>query len=305
VLSNINSALSPVLSKLNEKEQKQEWHNISTLGNIEELNRIASDTSGLVTLYYKEQVQSIDPFQKIKGSNVFNDKIKWIKDVFYDVRPESFEEMVVVMVAEYVAAWIIDALKAGKNEIVPTEPLPQQFWLYVAKKNPVDQGTITKVTYVVGFSAGQQKIPLKIKNLLGKEISVQVQLRYLIGCVSVVCNDGSIYQYTVSKKSPDSEFNDLEIFGYVYITPFSSDEKAFQSIVEGRKLSLARHDDHGNITRFEDIIEHVQTYVSQNDDHVSKSLITKETADQVAEVFCEQKIFVNSKDVKDELRKAQ
>jgi hypothetical protein len=306
VISHIKAAISPVLSKLNEKEQKQEWHNISIMGNVEELNRIASDTAGIVTLYYKEQIQSIDPSKTIKGSNVFNDKIGWIKQVFYDVRPERSEEMAVVMVAEYVTAWIIDALKEGKHDIVTTEPLPQQLWLYVATRNPADQGSITKVSDVVGLSAGQQKIPLRVRISPDTEISVQRPLRYIIGCVSVLGSDGRIYQYPVdlSKKSSDRDLDNLEDYGYVYVTPFSSDEKAFQSIVNGRKLKSASHDEHGNIlTRFDDIIEHAQLYASRNDD-VRKSLITKETANQVAEVLHQEKIFVNSKDVKDELRKA-
>ncbi|CAF4690695.1 unnamed protein product, partial [Rotaria socialis] len=202
IVGAVKWTFSSVLSKLDEKAQKKEWHNISTLGNIEELGRIASDTAGLLTLYYKEQIQSIDVKGKIKGSNVFNDKIKWIKDVFYDVRPEGSEEMAVVIVAEYVTAWLLDALKSGKQVINPTEPLPQQLWLYVAKTDPIDQGRVTKVTNVLVVSSGQQKIPLRIKNDPDKEIIVQVQLRYLIGCVTVVGADGIIYQYPISKDSP-------------------------------------------------------------------------------------------------------
>ncbi|CAF2738176.1 unnamed protein product [Rotaria sp. Silwood2] len=303
--ASIKAVLGPVLSKLNEKEQKKEWYNISTLGNVEELRRISSDTAGLVTLYYREQIQSIDPLQKIKGSNVFNDKMQWLKQV-YDVRPESSEEIAVVMVAEYVTAWIIDGLKAGKDKIIPTEPLPQQLWLHVAKNDPTDQRKMTKITDVVGISAGQQRIPLKVRNYFGDEIRKQVQLRYLIGCVSVIGSDGSIYQYPTPTKACDNELEDLEVFGYVYVAPFSSDDKAFQSIVEGRKLDLAKRDKHGNIlTRFADIIEYAQTYASQNDQHDGKSLITKETANQIAEVLREKKIFLDSKDVKEELRKAR
>jgi phage-related protein len=301
----IKTVLDPVLSKLNRKEQKKEWHNISTLGNIEELRRIASDTAGLVTLYYREQIQCIDSSQKIKGSNVVNDTINSLKHV-YDIHPESAEEMAVVMVAEYITAWIIDELKLGKAKIDPTEPLPQQLWLCVARKNPIDQGKMAKLTDSVGLSTGQQKIPLKTKNVLGKEDIVPVQLCYLIGCVSVVGNDGSIYQYSVPQNFSDNDLQDLNIFGYVYVTPFSSDEKALQSIVEGRKLNLAKRDQDGNIlTRFEDIIEHAQTYAIHNGQHVSKSLITRETANQVAKVLREQKIFADLNDINEELRKAR
>ncbi|CAF1023290.1 unnamed protein product [Rotaria sp. Silwood1] len=303
--ASIKAVLDPMISKLNEKEQKKEWYNISILGNIEELRRIASDTAGLVTLYYREQIQSIDPFKKIKGSNVFNDKMCWLKQA-YDVRPENSEEIAVIMVAEYVTAWIIDGIKTGKDKIVPTEPLPQQLWLHVAKTDPTDQKKITKLSDVVGISAGQQKIPLKVRNNIGEEILKQVQLRYLIGCVSVIGNDGSIYQYSIPKNSYEDELDNLELFGYVYVTPFSPDDKALQMIVDGRKLDLAKRDKHGNIlTRFEDIIEYAQTYISQHDQYFNKSLLTRETANQIAEVLREQKIFLDSNGVKEELRRAR
>ena len=294
-----------MLSKLNEKEQKKEWHNISTLGNIEELRRIASDTAGLLTLYYREQIQFIDSSQKIKGSNAVNDTVHSVKRV-YDARPESFEEMAVVMVAEYVTTWIIDELKLGRDKIDPTEPLPQQLWLCVARKDPISQGKAVKLVDSVGISTGQQKITLKTNNFFGEETAIAVQLRYLIGCVSVVGNDGSIYQYSVPKNFSQNELNDLDVFGYVYVTPFSSDEKALQSIIEGRKLNLAKRDEQGNIlTRFEDIIEHAQTYAIQNEQHDGKLLIVKETANRVAEILREQKTFVDANDMKEELRKVQ
>ncbi|CAF4287737.1 unnamed protein product [Rotaria sp. Silwood2] len=300
----IKSVLSPILSKLDEKQQKKEWHNISTLGNIEELKRIASETAGLVTLYYNEQIQSIDPSQKIKGSNVFNDKLHWLKQI-YDVRPEASEEMAVVMVAEYVTAWIIDGLKVG-TEIISTEPLPPQLWLHVAKKDPTDLEKVDKVTDIIGLSAGQQKIPVKIRNSFDKEIAIKVQLRYLIGCVSVIGNDGSVYQYPVPKNTTDNELMDLENFGYVFVTPFSFDQKALQLIVEGRKLHLAKRDEYSKIlTRFEDIIQHAQTFMGHHEHDTSNSLITRETANKVADVLREQNIFVDSNAVRDQLRAAQ
>ncbi|CAF1482552.1 unnamed protein product, partial [Rotaria magnacalcarata] len=307
IVGAVKWTFSSVLSKLDEKAQNKEWHNISTLGNIEELGRIASDTAGLLTLYYKEQIQSIDVKGKIKGSNVFNDKIKWIKDVFYDVRPEGSEEMAVVIVAEYVTAWLLDALKSGKKVINPTEPLPQQLWLYVAKTDPIDQGRATKVTDVLGVSSGQQKIPLRIKSDSNKEIIVQVQLRYLIGCVTVVGPDGSIHQYPISKdSSKDIELNDLENFGYVYVAPFSSDANDFNSIIHERKLIEANRNQHENIrTRFDDITEHATTYQRQSNEQARQSFITAETAKEVAKVIREKKYFVDPEDVKEKLEKAR
>ncbi|CAF2121207.1 unnamed protein product [Rotaria magnacalcarata] len=291
IVGAVKWTFSSVLSKLDEKAQNKEWHNISTLGNIEELGRIASDTAGLLTLYYKEQIQSVDVKGKIKGSNVFNDKIKWIKDVFYDVRPEGSEEMAVVIVAEYVTAWLLDALKSGKK----------------TKTDPIDQGRATKVTDVLGVSSGQQKIPLRIKSDSNKEIIVQVQLRYLIGCVTVVGPDGSIHQYPISKDSPkDIELNDLENFGYMYVAPFSSDANDFNSIIHGRKLIEANRNQHENIrTRFDDIMEHATTYQRQSNEQARQSFITAETAKEVAKVIREKKYFVDPEDVKEKLEKAQ
>ena len=46
----------------------------------------------------------------------------------------------------------------------------------------------------------------------GEETIVLVQLRYLIGCVSVVGHDGSIYQYPIPQHGSD---NESERFGTV------------------------------------------------------------------------------------------
>ncbi|UJR18190.1 hypothetical protein I4U23_005091 [Adineta vaga] len=295
--------LSPLLSKLDEKQQRKEWHNISTLGNIEELKRIASETAGLLTLYYHEQIISIDPLQRIKGSYVFNDKLQWLKQI-YNVRPEGSEDMAVVLVAEYVTAWLIDGLKIG-TEIIPTEAVPQQLWLHVVKRDHAGLARTNNVTDILGLSAGQQDIPVRVKNPLGKDIRKNLKLRYLIGCVSVVSNDGSIYQYPVPTDATDDELMDLENFGYVYVTPFSSDQKALQLIVEGRKLHLAKRDKNSQIlTKFKDIIEHAKAYGLRNP-QASKSLITRETASKVADVLREQKIFLDAKAVQNQLKAAE
>ncbi|CAF1347149.1 unnamed protein product [Adineta ricciae] len=306
LLTNVKSTLNPILSKLNEKVQRQEWHAISTLGNIEELKRIASDTAGIITLYYKEQIQLIDPFRKIKGTNMFNTRIKWIKNVFYDARPEGSEEMAITMFAEYVTAWIIDALKASKTELIATESLPAQLWLFVAKKNPMDQGTTVQVTDAVGVSAGQQRIPLKIRNSFGKDEEKQAQLRHLIGCVSVLGSNGHIYQYSKPTNSSDHELVDLEIFGYVYVKPFSSDKRVLDAIVDGRKLVLAKRDTHGDIlTKFEEIALHAQTYADQIEQFTGESSVNKEITKQVAETLQHQHIFASLNHVDEELKKLQ
>ncbi|CAF0924529.1 unnamed protein product [Adineta ricciae] len=300
----IKMILSPMLSRIHKKEQKKEWENFSTLGNIEELRRIASDTAGLLTLYYREQIQCIDPSQKIKNATASENKASSTKYVY----GESSGELSVVTVAEYITTWIVEELKLGRDRLVSTEPLPHQLWLCVAKRDPVSPEMSRKLTSGIGSNPiGHKKICLKIKDFFDKEIIVPVRIRYLIGCVSVVGNDGGIYQYPVSADSSDNELKYSNLFGYVYVTPFSSDEKTLQTIVEGRKLCLASRDEHGNIlTKFEDIIEHAKAYAIQNKSlDPSKSLITLETAKQVTEVIRAHNIFANLDDVKEELRKTR
>ena len=213
--------------------------------------------------------------------------------------------MAVIIVAEYIIAWMVDSLKLGEKDIDRNEPLSQQLWLCVAKENPIDQGKMTKSTDAIGISVGQQKIPLKIINALGEGTIEEIQLRYLIGCVSVLSDDGVIYQYQVPADSTENELKNLELFGYVYTKPFASNEQALLSIVEGRKLQPAKRDQDGNIlTRFQDIVEHAKAYADQNHEH-HKSVITTETAHQVAQILCAQKFFVNANDVKEQFKKAQ
>lgn len=302
VSTGIKAVFGPVLSKVNEKEQKTEWHNISNLGNIEELTRVASDTAGLITLYYREQIQIIDPWRKIKGSNAFSDKLHILKRA-YDVRPEAPEERAIVLAAEYILTWIIDALKLGKEKIDPTEPLPQQLWLCVAQKDPFEHGHSSKTKESLGISIGQLRIPLKIKELPGTDTSYRVQLRYLIGCVSVLGRDGYIYQFDVSKVAQDEELRDLKLFGYVYITPFGSDEKFFKSVIEGRRLKPARRDENGDIlTRFDDINRYAQIYAVENDPQKKQSFVHIQTANQVAQILKEQGTIVDHNELRKQLK---
>ena len=305
ILGAIRSTVSTVLLKLDQKQQNKEYYNISTLGNIEELGRLASDTASLLTLYYKEQIQSIDTLSKIEGSNIFNDKISWIKDVFIDVRPEGYKQMPVVRVAEYITAWIMETLKGGKQKVDPKESLPQQLWFSVAQINCVEKGKLTALTDILGSTAGRQKIPLKIPNSHGAEILVQVQLRHLIGCPSVVTNKGKIYQYDMSKEPSDEVLADLNLYGYVYVTPFLTNDQLIKSIIDGRNLKESPKDADNNIlTKLKDIEQYVDTFQIQGD-RTRKSAITEETARQVARVLREEKSFVDPKDVKTILDKSQ
>ncbi|CAF3259126.1 unnamed protein product [Rotaria sp. Silwood2] len=301
IIKPTKAILSGILSKLDEKKQKLERYNILTYGSVEELRRAASEAAGLVTLYYKEQIQSIDTFRKIEGSNVFNDKIQWIKDVFIAVRPEKPEEIPVIIVAEYVVAWMIDGLKSGKPN--RTEPLAQQLWLLVAKKNPVDQGKGKAISDVVGASVGRLMIP--VKRTADKNEDIAVQLRHFIGCVSVLGNDGDVYQYKVEKKNESIPYmKDLKIFGYVYVAPFSNDNNVLQSIIESRQVVPALKNEYGDIlTNFDDILQVLATH--QDSNSITQSAVTREKALQIAEVLREEKLFVDPMIVKSELEDAR
>ncbi|CAF3949858.1 unnamed protein product, partial [Rotaria sordida] len=309
IMRAVKGKLPEISSRVNEKLQKnQEWYNLATMENIVEVDRLASDTARIMTFYYKEQIQSINSTCKIKGITPYNNQLEWIKDVFIDVRSERVEEIPVVIVADYVTAWIIDALKVDRKEIKPDQPLPQQLWYLVAKKNPIEQGTSNKVSDVVRFEAGQQKIPLtkKKKNVKKKESPVYVQLRYLIGCASIVGINGEVYQYPVSKRSTEEDFEDLDVFGYVYVSPFSSDDEILKSIVSERQMKLAIRNNRNEIlTKLDDMKQFASVYTSQETERASQSYITKEIANQVAQVLLKQKTFVDGSHVKTELDKAQ
>ena len=305
----MKETLTSVLSRLDEKEQKEEWYNISTMGQIEEVNRIATETAGLMTLYYKEQIQSIESASKIQGMNPYNDQLKWIRDIFTDLPTETAGESAVVIVADYVTAWIIDALKADRKQIKSGKPLSHQLWHLVARKNLLEKQSSNKdkASDVVKVKAGRQKIPLnrKGKRTDGGESSVLVQLSYLIGLVSVVGLKGEVYQCTISESTKGHDFDDLDIFGYVYIVPFSSDESILKSIIMERKMTPAVRNDRSDIITNVDEIKRLVKLFTDAMERTSTSHNTKEIANQVAQVLHERKTFITGGDVKSELDKAR
>lgn len=297
----VRVAIGTIVSKMNEKEQKKEFYNISTLGNIEELGRIASDTASLLTLYYKDQIHSIDRTSKIKG-NVFNEKIRWINDTIIECRPEEQEEMVVVIVAEYITAWVIKILRE-KTNLNLDEPLPQQLWFSVAKQNFLEQTNKENMTDILGTTAGRQGIPLERPTSGGQVSKVHVQLRYLLGCASVVTDGGHIYQYDDPNQNKD--LADLTLFGYVYVSPFLSKNQSYLEITDRRKLNKVIQDIDGKILKsLKEIKDYVEMFRIQND-RDKKSVITVETARQVAAVLHEQKTFVDSKEVQRILKESR
>lgn len=300
----VKAAIGSIASKMDEKKQKKEFYNISTLGNIEELGRIASDTASLLTLYYKDQIQSIDRTSKIKGSNIFNDKIRWINDTIIEGRPEEQEKLVVVIVAEYITAVVIKILRE-KTDLNLEEPLPQQLWYSVAKNNFLDQTNKAKMTDILGTTAGRQEIPLERSTIDGQVNKVRVQLRHLVGCASVVTDGGHIYQYEDPDDSSNRDLADLTLFGYVYVSPFLSKDQSYDDIISQRKLNKFIQDIDGRIRKsFEGIKEYVETFRFQHD-RDRRSVLTVEMTRQIATVLREQKTFVDSKEVQRILKESR
>ncbi|CAF1596870.1 unnamed protein product, partial [Didymodactylos carnosus] len=316
ILEGVKIPVSKGLEKLDEKQQKKEWYNISTLGNIEELQRTASNTAGLLTLYYQHQIELIDTSEKIRGSNPFGTFMKETKEKF-NVRPEEAREMAIVLAAEYLLEWMIDSLKSGKNEnrFIRTKPLAEQLWLYVAKRDPIQQGFMKSASDSMGVSTDKLKIPVITTDQDGHKKKLQVQIRYLFGCVSMMDRYGEIYQYQIPKDRIDPELTDLATFDYVYIAQFPIDDDTVKIIKESRNLKEAKVTKEVKIkikSTFDKTMQEVGAFYDGDDtDNSSYTgggggfMLTKETAQQIAKVLTEQKTFVGPGDLKETLKKSR
>lgn len=141
-------------------------------------------------------------------------------------------------------------------------------------------------------------MPKKIQKSNGQEVLTHVQLRFLIGCVSVVTGEGHVYQYDVSKQSSKEDLADLDLFGYVYVTPFLMTNQSVQEIIDERKLIRAPRDMGNNIlTKLKDIEQYTETFQVQGD-QIRTSAIATETARHVAQVLRDEKSFVDPKELK-------
>ncbi|CAF3738531.1 unnamed protein product [Rotaria sordida] len=227
----LKQSLTSIISVIDKTKQNKEYRNISTLGNLQHLQNAATNSAGLLTLYYKEQVDLIDRDKKVEGSNILATFFSWTNKTL-DGKPN---ENAVTLVAEYAVAWIIDALKEGEKEVkdkndkktkitiknfVPNKPLADQLWLCVAKQNPMKD----KFTEKLGFEMGKHKIPLKN----GKSIA----LKFLFGCPIVIVGGISYQHSSLANKSTD---DDSIQYGYLYVDPFTSKENG-QLIIPERNL---------------------------------------------------------------------
>jgi ankyrin repeat protein len=190
--------VSALISHLDKSRQKQEVRNITTLGNVEELDKAASNAAGLLTLYYHSQINAIDMRTKIKS-----------------------KENPVVLAAEYAITWMIDALKAG--EFVPGLPLADQLWFSVASRNPFDKKTIANR---LGFG-GPGAVTISLK------VGVSVTLKNFYGCVAVAAENGSIY----SVEADPADKQDMTIYGMTYLSAFAN-ASMVDKILRKRQLKL-------------------------------------------------------------------
>ncbi|CAF5189708.1 unnamed protein product, partial [Rotaria magnacalcarata] len=255
------------------------------------------------TLYYKQQIESIDALTKIKSSNFVTQKVHAIKENFLDFHPEKKEEKAVIIVALYVINWLIETLKTAKGrEIVSNIPLSEQLWYYVAKNDPFVTKTIEYLTDIAGYSDGRQLIPLQKKDLNGRQY--QVKLQHLVGYPSVVSKDGIVYQYPVSLQDFQKDnYPDLTIFGYVYLEPFTTDRAVCRSIIKERHLISAQRSVSADIrTQIEEIERMSMGIKGENSD--IRPAIMSDTAFEVAKVLREQKSFADSSYVHKEIEKS-
>ena len=304
----MTEASNDARSKMSDKEQKEESHTITTMGNIERVNRLASDTAGLMTLYYKEQIQSLESEYQVARISPYSDEFRWITNILIDVTDEKTKDSPPIIVADYITAWIIHALKVDRDQIRLDKPLPLQLWYLVAKKDPIRQTKSNKISSIVTTKSGEQYVPLanNSEGVEGDRTPIHLELHYFVGCVSIVGLKGEIYQYPFFNQSTENNFSDLDIFGYVYITPFTKDEKIVESIIKERGMIAAtRNRDNDIITKVRDIEKLAKAFIPQGIDTASESYITKEIAKQVATLLRVQNTFVNGTDVKADLDEFQ
>ncbi|CAF1036863.1 unnamed protein product [Didymodactylos carnosus] len=290
----LKQTVTSIVSVVDKTKQKKEYRNISTLGNIEYLQKAATNSAGLLTLYYKEQLDSIDMSKKVEGNHRLATFFTWANNKL-DGKPS---ENAIVLVAEYAVAWIIDALKEGDRQdkdktgrirnFVPNQPLADQLWLCVAKQDPMVKMKIE----TLGFEMGQHKVPLKN----GKFIP----LKRLFGCPIVVAG-GAVYQYQLP--SEESTENDPIQYGYVYLDPFTY-KVTGQLIVEKRKL-IKKTDQSGK--PLPDILDNVGLFREGGE---STSLVydvpdVKQTAISLAHSMREQNLLVGPDQLKHSVQKVR
>lgn len=314
----IKSATQSLVETVDKRRQKAEWYNISVLGNIEELQKAASTTAGLLTLYYNQQIQLIDTASsKIRGSNMLSTAVSTVSTLI-EGSPEPEDQRTIVLIAEFIAEFIIDILKEKKdrkekcvkdrnsNPILPDKPLAEQMWLFVAKENFLKLKKSDSFAATTGFGLTKRVIRIR-KRRDGAHIEVQV--RQLLGYVSLITDEGKIYRVKTDtgKKDEKAEFDDTEdIFGYALIDPFISDDQTIiGKICAGRELEelTTANKDMAALIADDKIKEGVHTLREVSTASGSNEGITKRMALSVGRVLQNEKVFLTKNEVDTRLNK--
>jgi len=317
LLGPIKNATNMLLKTIDKRRQKAEWYNISVLGNIEELQKAASTTAGLLTLYYSQQIKLIHmSLSKVRGSNILSTTVANV-NTFIEGTPEPEDERTLVLVAEFICGFIIETLKLqdrketkdGKksnNSIDKNQPLAEQLWLFVAKENFLEIKGLDAVKATTGVGLAKRIIVIQQKI---DGIHLQVQIRHLFGYVSLITGDGTIYRVKNETKVK-SPFDDIEgIFGYVYLDPFIANDKVIiDKICEGRNLDKSLDVDQSKVALIdakENITQGVQSLKEVSTANGNNAGITKRMALSVGQVLQDEKIFLTKDDIDNRLHKHQ
>lgn len=292
----------------NDRMMNKQLDAISTFNEFSVLDQLAADTAGLITLYYKEQIQNIDHEHKIIRKNVYTDEYGWFNNIFFGSKNRNEKESPAIIVADYITAWIIHILKHEKHNLSSDKPLAEQLWYFLAKTDIFSHGQPNSLSKIVTERLNEHLVPL-IQTIpgaqSGEERTVLLRIDYLLGCVSVVGLRGDIYQYKLFTESMGQQHLDLETCGYVYAISVTSDEKIVQDIVSGRRMILAhRNEYHSIITEAQQYSQYLRNPASQGQQMTEQDYTKREMANQTARVLCEQNRFLRPENLTAIFRKS-
>jgi len=155
----ISVGVGGLVTHLDKQRQQQEISNITTLGNVEELNKAASNAAALTTFYYSAQINAV------ASTNT----------------PENKKaEEAVPALGEFLVCCMIKSLQKG--DIVAGMDLGVQMWFAAASQDPLKPQSL--LDRLLG-TPGDVKVTLKADNQ-------KVTLRALIGSVGVIDGNNNL-----------------------------------------------------------------------------------------------------------------
>lgn len=200
----ISVGVGTLVTHLDKARQQQEIANICTLGNIEELEKAASNAAALTTFYYSAQINAVMSTGEKKA--------------------EDF----VPALGEYLVCMMIKSLQRG--DVVPGMDLATQMWFSVVSQDPLKPQSL--VDRLLG-TPGDVQVKLKADGQ-------KVTLRALIGSVGVI--DGSnellVPQQKLLNEVAKVKPGFTPYYSVAYLSAFTTVSQA-QLIVERRGLVKA------------------------------------------------------------------